>query len=165
MPLKAKMLKNLQSDVFRTYQIEKSRGSSKHPYSKFFTGNRKTLLDETKKQGINLRQELIDFNKKYYSANQMTLAVVAPQSLPMLKKMIEDTFSKVPNRDAPKPELAWQISIHSGMTVSSLPSNMLSKLFQYKNSYIRPSPGQSHRRRQSLDKPHCSTNRRRTCRT
>ncbi|KAI2489037.1 hypothetical protein MHU86_25560 [Fragilaria crotonensis] len=100
--------KNLQSDIFRTYQIEKSRGSIRHPYSKFFTGNKKTLLDETRRQGINLRQELINFNKKYYSANQMTLAVVAPLSLAKLKKMVDDAFSKVPNRNTPKPELAWK---------------------------------------------------------
>ena len=45
--------KNLQSDVFRLYQIEKSRANSKHPYSKFYTGNKATLLDGTKKNKIN----------------------------------------------------------------------------------------------------------------
>ena len=33
--------KNLQSDIFRTYQIEKSRASIKHPYSKFLLATRK----------------------------------------------------------------------------------------------------------------------------
>jgi insulysin len=100
--------KNLQSDIFRLYQIEKSRGSLKHPYSKFFTGNKKTLLEDTKRQGINLRQELIAFNKQYYSANRMTLAVVAPQSISKIKSIVQDALSKVPNRNVPKPELAWQ---------------------------------------------------------
>ena len=99
--------KNLQSDVFRLYQIEKSRANPKHPYSKFFTGNKKTLLDNTKAKGIDLRSELIIFYRKYYSANQMTLAIVAPQSISELKEMVAEAFSDIPNRDAPKPEEAW----------------------------------------------------------
>lgn len=99
--------KNLQSDVFRFYQIEKSRANSKHPYSKFFTGNKKTLLDNTKAKGIDLRQELINFYNKYYSSNQMTLAIIAPQTISELKAMVEEGFSEIPNRNVPKPEEAW----------------------------------------------------------
>jgi insulysin len=99
--------KNLQSDVFRLYQIEKSRANPRHPYSKFFTGNKKTLLDETKAKGIDLRQELVNFYTKYYSSNQMTLAIVAPQSIAELKAMVLEAFSEIPNRDVPKPETAW----------------------------------------------------------
>jgi insulysin len=113
--------KNLQSDIFRTYQIEKSRGSPQHPYSKFFTGNKKTLLDDTKRLGINLRQQLIDFNLAHYSANQMTLAVVAPQPISKLKKMVNDAFGKVPNRNVAKPELAWK-DIQPFGTDSVIPS-------------------------------------------
>jgi len=46
--------KNLQSDVFRLYELEKDRVNTDHPYSKFFTGNKVTLLEGTKRQGINL---------------------------------------------------------------------------------------------------------------
>jgi insulysin len=99
--------KNLQSDIFRFYQIEKSRANPKHPYSKFFTGNKKTLLDNTRQKGIDLRQELINFYNKYYSANQMTLAIVAPQSISTLKQMVSNAFEDIPNRNAPKPEKAW----------------------------------------------------------
>jgi insulysin len=34
--------KNLQSDVFRLYELEKDRVNTDHPYSKFFTGNKVT---------------------------------------------------------------------------------------------------------------------------
>ncbi len=103
--------KNLQTDSFRMYQINKERQNSDHPHSKFFTGNKKTLLDDTKKKGINLRQSLIDFYSKYYSADQMTLAMVGPQSLDTLQKMAEDSFSKIPNRNGGAPENAWKGSI------------------------------------------------------
>jgi insulysin len=100
--------KNLQSDSFRVYQINKERQNADHPHSKFFTGNKKTLLDDTKKKGINLRQSLIDFYQKYYSADQMTLALVGPQSLDTLKKMAEAAFSDIPNRNAGAPEEVWK---------------------------------------------------------
>uniref|UniRef100_A0A7S4JKR1 Insulin-degrading enzyme n=2 Tax=Odontella aurita TaxID=265563 RepID=A0A7S4JKR1_9STRA len=99
--------KNLQSDTFRLYQIEKSRSNSAHPYSKFFTGNKATLLDGTKRAGLNLRDELVKFYGKYYSANQMSLAIVAPQSLPKLKELVQSSFSSIPNRETRPPEVEW----------------------------------------------------------
>lgn len=100
--------KNLQSDSFRMYQIDKSRVNKDHPFSKFFTGNKATLLDGTKKQGIDLRNELLQFYEKYYSANQMTLAIVGPEPLTKLKKYVEDGFSSIPNRQAISPETQWR---------------------------------------------------------
>ena len=99
--------KNLQSDGFRSYQLLKARQNTDHPHSKFFTGNKKTLLDDTKKAGLDLRKELIQFYNKYYSANQMTLAVVGPQSIDKLQLMVEKAFANIPNRNVPKPELEW----------------------------------------------------------
>ena len=103
--------KNLQNDIFRLYQLEKSRVNSDHPFSKFFTGNKQTLLEDTKRQGINLRQELVNFYEKYYSANQMNLAVVAPQKISELKKYVSDGFGSIPNRNVVAPENAWAYSV------------------------------------------------------
>lgn len=99
--------KNLQSDSFRIYQISKAKQNNDHPHSKFFTGNKKTLLEDTKSMGLDVREELVKFYNKYYSANQMTLAVVGPQSIETLKGMIESSFNKIPNRNVRKPEEAW----------------------------------------------------------
>jgi insulysin len=90
--------------------VEKSRSNTNHPYSKFYTGNKSTLLDLTKKNGIDLRTELIKFWGTYYSANQMSLAIVAPQSISSLKKMVNDAFGGIPNnpdRSTIKPEEDW----------------------------------------------------------
>ena len=75
-----------QTDTFRLYQIEKSRANTEHPLSNFFTGNKYTLKEETKRNNINIRAELINFYETYYSANQMTLAVIAPQPLETIKE-------------------------------------------------------------------------------
>ena len=100
--------KNLQTDSFRMYQINKERQNTEHPHSKFFTGNKKTLLEDTKKKGIDLRESLIEFYQKHYSADQMTLAVAGPQSLDTLKKMAENAFSNIPNRNVGPPEDSWR---------------------------------------------------------
>jgi len=102
--------KNLQSDAFRFYQIEKSRASSQHPYSKFYTGNKETLLEGTQKQQLDLRSELIKFWSTYYNADQMSLAIVAPQSIETLKKMVVYSFENIrnnSNRPFMKPEDQW----------------------------------------------------------
>jgi len=114
--------KNLQTDSFRIYQLNKARANSDHPYSKFFTGNKKTLLDDTKAKGINLRDELINFYNRYYSANQMTLAIVAPQSIGTLTKMVEKSFAGIPNKNVGTPEEQWQGTVPYDNGKSVVPS-------------------------------------------
>lgn len=80
-------------------------------YSKFFTGNKETLLEGTKRQGINLRQQLVKFYESYYSANQMSLAVVAPQSISQLRKFVSEGFGNVPNRNVNPPEDKWAFQV------------------------------------------------------
>jgi len=111
--------KNLQSDVFRIFQIQKSRANLDHPFSKFFTGNKKTLFDDTKKQNIDLREELIEFYTKYYSANQMTFALIAPQSIDAMKKYVAESFGDIPNRNTEDPESAWKgvLPFQSGSSI------------------------------------------------
>ncbi|CAG8650489.1 11693_t:CDS:10, partial [Funneliformis caledonium] len=68
--------KNLQSDHRRIYQLERSLSDPKHLYSKFGTGNLKTLKEDPIKQGLNIRDELLKFHDQYYSANIMKLIVL-----------------------------------------------------------------------------------------
>lgn len=112
--------KNLQNDIFRLYQLEKGRVNSEHPFSKFFTGNKRTLLEGTKRQGINLRSELVKFYESYYSSNQMSLAVVAPQSLPKLKQFVSEAFGGIPNRNCNPPEDKWAFKIQPYIPGKSL---------------------------------------------
>ena len=39
-------------------------------------GNKETLLEKPKERGVDVRDELLVFHRKYYSANLMALAVV-----------------------------------------------------------------------------------------
>jgi insulysin len=96
--------KNLQSDAWRSFQLEKSLSDPKHPYSHFGTGNAKTLWDDPRAKGMDVRDELIKFHDRYYSANVMKLAVLGRESLDTLTRWVVDRFSNVQNKgvDAPK---------------------------------------------------------------
>lgn len=65
------------------------------------------MLEGTKRQGINLRQQLMKFYEVYYSANQMSLAVVAPQSVSQLAKFVNEASGSIPNRNVNPPEERW----------------------------------------------------------
>lgn len=67
--------KNLQSDLWRLYQLDKSQSSPEHPYHKFSTGNLKTLGELPKSQNLDVRDELLKFYNRSYSANLMKLAL------------------------------------------------------------------------------------------
>lgn len=96
--------KNLQNDFWRHYQLEKSLCRHDHPFHKFGTGNFETLRDQPEKLGLNLREELIAFHKRYYSANVMKLVVLGKQSLDDLEIMVTEVFSAIPNKDIAPPE-------------------------------------------------------------
>mmetsp|Transcript_40178 Transcript_40178/g.45725 ORF Transcript_40178/g.45725 Transcript_40178/m.45725 type:complete len:944 (+) Transcript_40178:191-3022(+) len=86
--------KNLQSDMWRTYQLTKSLASSDHPYSKFGTGNANSLAK------VN-QQTIKAFYEKHYSANRMALVVLGQESLDELQSMVQKHFMDIPNRSLP----------------------------------------------------------------
>jgi len=97
--------KNLQSDVWRMMQLNKSLSNKQHPYSLFSTGNYETLHDEPLARGVKIREEFIKFYEKHYSANRMKLVVLGRESLDELQSWVEELFVDVKNQDLP--QLRW----------------------------------------------------------
>lgn len=95
--------KNLATDVWRIRQVIKSLSDPDHPYSRFGTGNKLTLCENTAKAGINVRDELIRFHDKWYSANCMYLAVCGKETLDELERIVVDKFSKIVNKNVVAP--------------------------------------------------------------
>lgn len=95
--------KNLATDAWRVRQVSKSLTDPKHPYSRFGTGNKKTLSDDPIANGVNVRDELIRFHGQWYSANIMCLAVYGKESLDALETMVLDKFSAIVNKDVEYP--------------------------------------------------------------
>ncbi|GAA6044580.1 A-factor-processing enzyme [Rhodotorula toruloides] len=96
--------KNLQNDMWRFYQLDKSTSSRKHAFWRFGTGNRETLWDEPRAKGVDVRQRLIDWCEKHYSANTCKLAVVSKDTLDETVKLVVSQFASVPNRHITPPE-------------------------------------------------------------
>ncbi|KAI9204048.1 Metalloenzyme, LuxS/M16 peptidase-like protein [Polychytrium aggregatum] len=89
--------KNLQSDTWRTYQLEKDLSNPNHPYCKFGTGSLETLKDIPENKGLDVRKLLLDFHSKYYSANIMKLVVLGKEPLDTLTEWVVRMFSDVPS--------------------------------------------------------------------
>ena len=69
------------------------------PYAKFSVGNLATLADYKNRP---VRDDLLDFYRQHYSANLMSLVVLANEPLPVLKKWVTEKFSDIPNKQAHK---------------------------------------------------------------
>ncbi len=82
------------SDGRRSFYAKKQAMNPDHPYTRFSVGSNETLAD---RDGNSIRDELIRFYKSHYSANIMALAVVGKETLPQLRKWVEEKFSDIPN--------------------------------------------------------------------
>ncbi|KAB8105996.1 hypothetical protein EE612_040142 [Oryza sativa] len=89
--------KNLLTDILRMSQLQKHICLESHPYHKFSTGNRNTLLVNPNKEGLDILKELIKFYSSHYSANLMQLVVYGKESLDNLQTLVENKFSDVRN--------------------------------------------------------------------
>ncbi|KAI8825830.1 Metalloenzyme, LuxS/M16 peptidase-like protein [Fimicolochytrium jonesii] len=95
--------KNLQSDNWRLYQLEKDLSSPGHPFRKFGTGNLETLRDIPLQKGLDIRKILLDFHSKYYSANIMKLVILGKEPLDTLAAWTTSRFAEVKNKDIAVP--------------------------------------------------------------
>jgi insulysin len=99
--------KNLNNDGFRLYQLDKSGANPLHPLHKFATGNKETLEKVPKQKGINIRDELIAYHQKYYTAERMTLCIVGKAPPSELEAQARKYFGAVPRGTEPDPALQW----------------------------------------------------------
>ncbi|KAJ1959317.1 metalloprotease, partial [Dipsacomyces acuminosporus] len=95
--------KNIQNDMWRQYQIEKELSSPNHPFNLFATGNAETLTGAAKELGVDLREELLKFHAKYYSADIMKLVIVGRDSLDQLTEWAVSKFSQIESKGMTKP--------------------------------------------------------------
>lgn len=90
--------KNLLSDTWRMFQLQKHLASKDHPYHKFSTGSWETLETKPKERGLDIRLELLKLYENY-SANLMHLVVYGKESLDCIQSLVERLFSDVKNTD------------------------------------------------------------------
>ncbi|TPX51820.1 hypothetical protein SeMB42_g00517 [Synchytrium endobioticum] len=98
--------KNLQSDSWRLFQLEKDLCSKDHPYHKFGTGNIETLKNEPVSKGLDIRKFLFKFHESYYSANIMKCVILGKEPLDTLMKWAVSMLSAVKNKNIVVPSFA-----------------------------------------------------------
>lgn len=86
-----------ESEGRRSFAARRAAMNQAHPMSHFAVGSVDTLAD---RDGSPVRDDLIDFYKKNYSAHLMTLSVIGQQPLDVLETMVRSRFSDVRRRNA-----------------------------------------------------------------
>lgn len=86
----------LKDDFRRIFSAEKQAMNPQHPFASFATGNLDTLSD---RPGSTIRDELLDFYAKHYSADRMTLVLAGNYELDQLQQWAEQHFATVPVRN------------------------------------------------------------------
>ncbi|CAM9295676.1 unnamed protein product [Ectocarpus sp. 13 AM-2016] len=97
--------KNRTNDSRRMLQVLKAIADPEHPYSKFSTGNLKTLKEDVPQArrlafltfpcGLDTRDQLLQFHEKHYHAANMALVVLGKESLDHLETWARDCFKVV----------------------------------------------------------------------
>ncbi|CAK7900716.1 A-factor-processing enzyme [[Candida] anglica] len=94
--------KNLQSDTWRLYQLDKSTSNPHHPYNGFSTGNMQTLGEAPAAEGRDVREVLMKFWQEQYSSNIMSMVVLGRESLDELCGWAETYFDQIEDK-----QLSW----------------------------------------------------------
>ncbi|MFL2530381.1 MAG: insulinase family protein [Porticoccaceae bacterium] len=84
-----------KNDGRRQWDVLREIANPQHPLSKFNVGSLDTLSDNKQSS---VREELIEFYDKYYSANLMTLVVLGKQPLDQLDKIVRARFSDIQDK-------------------------------------------------------------------
>ncbi len=88
-----------KSDGRRQFDVLKTLTNPDHPFSKFSVGSLETLAD---KPNAPVRDALLAFYDRYYSATRMTLVVLGPEPVMELEKLVREKFSAIADS---RPEL------------------------------------------------------------
>ena len=86
----------LNTDARRNLDVNREVSNSEHPFSVLAVGSIDTLAN---RPDAPVRDDLITFYKKFYSANLMALVVLSSKSLDDLETLVTETFAPVPNHD------------------------------------------------------------------
>ena len=89
---------SLQNDAWRTYAIIFKLSHPESAMNRFMCGNLETL----NKEGI--RDNLLNFHKKYYSSNIMNLVVTGKHTIAQLEQWVVSKFSPVENKNVVPPD-------------------------------------------------------------
>ncbi|MEH6610883.1 MAG: insulinase family protein [Halioglobus sp.] len=86
----------IKSDGRRGLDVLQQNMNPDHPFSQFSVGSLESLADRPDSM---IRDDLLTFYRKHYSANVMRLVVLGSESLDELEQMVAPMFAAIPNRN------------------------------------------------------------------
>ena len=81
----------IKNEERRQLDVLREVANQNHPFSRFAVGS----LDSLSSDATPIRDDVVEFYQRYYRATNMTLSVLAPESLDELEKLVREKFSKV----------------------------------------------------------------------
>jgi secreted Zn-dependent insulinase-like peptidase len=85
---------SIKTDGRRNLDVFREVVNPQHPSSILGVGSTETLAN---RPGAPIRDDLLDFYQRYYSANLMTLVVLGRQNLDELEALVRPMFTAIPN--------------------------------------------------------------------
>jgi len=93
--------RNIQVDYKRREQVFREIANKKSHFHRFTTGNNQTLLEYTKKNGLDLQEEVVEYYKKNYRPDNMKLIIYGHENVDYYKKIVEKSFSEMKTPKTP----------------------------------------------------------------
>ena len=91
-----------ESDYWRIERVKELLHREGHPRRRFSTGDRETL------SGVS-RDEMVEFHRRWYSANLMKLCLQGVVSLDELERLARGLFATVPDRELEEPSFPREV--------------------------------------------------------
>lgn len=100
----------LKSDGRRGLDVLQASMNPEHPFSQFAVGSLESLAD---RPDSSVRDDLLDFYAKHYSADNMRLVILGREPLDALRGMAQEMFSAVPNRNVELEQITEPLFVDS----------------------------------------------------
>ncbi len=120
----------IKQDNWRSFAVQKVAVNPEHPFSRFNIGTLETLSGD-------VHSALLQFFEENYSANQMSLAVLSPESLDELESYVLPMFSEIENRDLQPVVRKGRVFARDGLPATLRHDNIKE---EYQVSYSFPIP-------------------------
>ncbi|WP_148253221.1 insulinase family protein [Aidingimonas lacisalsi] len=108
----------LRDDGRRTNDVMNQLLNPHNPTTGFSVGSRETLADRPEGEP-SLRERVIDFYHRFYDANVMQLAIVAPQPLDELETMTRTRFAGIADNDRERVEIKEPLAVDDELPIAA----------------------------------------------
>ncbi|KAI5961327.1 STE23 [Candida theae] len=130
--------KNLQNDLWRLYQLDKSLSNARHPYNGFSTGNFVTLHTVPESEGVNVRDVLMKFHSDRYSSNLMSLVILGKESLDELSTWAIEKFSEVTDKGLARPSYDGELIYEKDQMLKLIKAKPVKDMHQMDITFMIP---------------------------